>query len=188
MTIFSLILQLVLVSTVVCCNRPNRLEKTFDIGSIADKTFYVVRGLDPMGMFSSCYDCHNMTFLPDHHDIFMADEHCTLKLNDSTEHYHYQSTVSQWNATTPGVLDFHDSDYGSNLEWRVIVSGDTFIFAYYCGTYTGNFTFEGSVVLSRTPYLKNDTYSYLRSVASSVGLNLDGFCKPRFDECDTYLG
>ncbi|VDI69543.1 Hypothetical predicted protein [Mytilus galloprovincialis] len=164
------------------CQRPKRLDTSFDIGSL-DGSWYFVRGLNRN---NDCYECHNITFYPAHQGLFFAEEYYIEIMNATTIHYKIESSLTQWNSTTPGVIRIDSDDVNYSLEWRIIDLGlnDDYAYVYYCGTYSGGFPFEGSVILSRTTTLSNDTISKLEKVATSIGLNLDNYCKIRFDRCD----
>ncbi|VDI69544.1 Hypothetical predicted protein [Mytilus galloprovincialis] len=180
-----IVLPLIIHTEADTCQRPNRLETSFDFTSL-DGTWYVVRGLNSQ---FDCFDCRNITFLPLSilPQAFIAEEHYILKLNESTVNVDVKSSVSQWNASTPGIVRFYSSASDATLEWRVLdyAQNNTYVYAYYCGTYNWGYQFEGSVVLSRTTSISDETVSKLDHIATSLGWNWNSYCKPDLiDQCD----
>ena len=98
--LFILIVAEIQTITGTDCHRPKRVDTQFDIGS-TDGPWFVVRGLNNA---YDCFNSHNITFYPAHHDVFFSVEYYDVKVNESIKRVKVESTVTQWNASSPGIL------------------------------------------------------------------------------------
>lgn len=162
------------------CHRPKRVDTQFDIGS-TDGPWFVVRGLNNA---YDCFNCHNITFYPAHHDVFFSVEYYDVKVNESIKRVTVESTVTQWNASSPGILRFDsESGNGTELEWRVLDQGEHYMYVYYCALVSGHDSYEGSLVYSRTTYLPNETIIRLKKIARAIGYDFNDYCQPINSHC-----
>lgn len=176
--LFLLVACLPFFVTADTCNRPKKMDTSFNAGYIYGP-WYVVRGLNPD---RDCFNCYNITFLAMHNNTFYAVEHYE-KLIDPRSYAEHDWTVLQWNVSTPGILQFDSASGGDTLEWRILDYGDDYVYSYYCGTNNGKDPFHGSVVYSKTETLSKKVISKLENVASSVGLKFDAYCEPANSNC-----
>ena len=162
------------------CHRPQRVFTHFDIGS-TDGPWFVVRGLNNA---YDCFDCHNITLYPAHHDVFFSVEYYDVKVNESIKRVTVESTVTQWNASSPGILRFDsESGNGTELEWRVLDQGEHYMYVYYCALVSGHDSYEGSLVYSRTTSLPNETIIRLKKIARAIGYDFNEYCQPINSHC-----
>lgn len=166
----------------VKCHRPTNIQTTFEIKSLIG-SWVIVLG---MNQIYDCFNCQNTTYIQAHDGLFSAVERYDIKAIDGTiKHRTTFESIAQWNATTPGILKYNSRQMGLEIhsEWRVLDYGTDYIFAYYCGSISSNYFYEGAVVYSKSVTLSNDTLSKLKKVATDAGLDLNTFCKPLYNSC-----
>lgn len=167
----------------VTCHRPTKVATSFDIESIKG-TWYIVRGKNPI---YDCFNCQNTTFVRAQQGLFSAVEHFDVNAIDGTiKHRTVVDTVTQWNATAPGILKYSSIQMGhkTTSEWRVLDFAEDYIFTYYCGSISADYFFEGSVVYSKSTSLSSSTLTRLQSVATEAGLDFTSYCQPSYNNCN----
>jgi len=195
--LFILIVAEIQTITGTDCHRPKRVDTQFDIGS-TDGPWFVVRGLNNA---YDCFNSHNITFYPAHHDVFFSVEYYDVKVNESIKRVKVESTVTQWNASSPGmprlleclvswnasspgILRFDsESGNGTELEWRVLDQGEHYMYVNYCALVSGHDSYEGSLVYSRTTSLPNETIIRLKKIATAIGYDFNDYCQPINSHC-----
>jgi hypothetical protein len=167
----------------VICHPPPKVVTNFTI-DILRGTWYIIKGRNPI---YDCFDCQITTFQPSSTDsttYYCFEKFDVKTIQGGIRHRSVNETVVQ---TSGGILNYTSMQLGQNTrsEWRIVHvgKGNAFVVAYYCGSITADYFYEGSVVYSRTPALTTDQLVELVDAFKQHGLNYSEYCSPRTLDC-----
>lgn len=168
----------------VVCHPPQKVESGFTIDLLTG-SWYIVKGLNRI---YDCFDCQVTTFKPSPYDKTVYDvfEKFDVKMvSGGTRHRSVNETVVQ---ASGGIFNYTSMQMGHNThsQWRImhVGKGGAFLLAYYCGSISADYFFEGSVVYSRTPSLTSDQLVELVAAFKDHGIDYSKYCTPNTKNCN----
>lgn len=162
----------------VVCHPPQKVESSFIIDQLTG-SWYIVKGLNPI---YDCFDCQVTTFKPSvkvdtMYDVFEKFDVKTVK--GGVRHRSVNETATQ---ASGGIYNLTSMQMGHNThsQWRIlhVGTGNAFLLAYYCGSISADYFFEGSIVYSRTPSLTSNQLVELVAAFKEQGIDYSKYCTP----------
>ncbi|XP_062594865.1 uncharacterized protein LOC134256217 [Saccostrea cucullata] len=168
----------------VVCHPPQKVESSFMIDQL-NGSWYIVKGLNPL---YDCFDCQITTFNPSLSsktvfDVFEKFDVKTVK--GGVRHRSVNETVAQ---VSGGIFNYTSMMMGHNTQsqWRIVHvgTGNAFLLAYYCGSISADYFYEGTVVYSRSPTLTTNQLVELVATFKDLGWDYSKYCTPRTLNCN----
>ncbi|KAL3842069.1 hypothetical protein ACJMK2_020134 [Sinanodonta woodiana] len=169
------------------CNPPAYYMKNFTLDQLVG-SWYIVRGINPD---YDCFDCQISTYTPDpaSSNYTLTEKYDVTMLNRSIRHRVAVQQVQQRDPQNGGLLDYTDTLMGLTMyeKWQVIDYDITGQYAvlYYCGHMSDDWFYEGTLIYSRAPALRNvDIPTITNVLKTKVGLDFSKMCVPKSKMCE----